>query len=142
MNWKKLFITFLIVFVVSQVLSYIIHGIILDPTYKRLADLFRPEADMMSMMWVGFVTAILFTFFFVYIFARGYEGKGIMEGVRFGLIIVGFWTIPSIYGQYMVYELPYYLVLQWLLYDLLIMVVLGIVAALIYKPLGTPAESA
>ena len=135
MNWKKLLIAFVVVLIVGQILSYIIHGVILDPTYKALADVFRPQADMMSKMWIGVITAIIFTFFFVYIFAKGYEGKGIMEGVRFRLIITCFWSIPSMYGQYMVYELPYYLVLQWVLYDLLVLVICGILAAVIYKPL-------
>ena len=52
MNWKKLLIAFVVVFVVGQIVSFIIHGVILDPTYKRLAELFRPEAEMMSMRWV------------------------------------------------------------------------------------------
>jgi hypothetical protein len=142
MNWKKLFIAFIVIFIVGQVLMLIIHGLILDPIYERLAELFRPEEDMMSKMWIGYVTSLIFSFFFVYIFARGYEGKGIMEGVRFGLIIGCFWTIPSVYGQYMVYELPYYLVLQWLLYDFATLVILGILAALIYKPLEAEAKTA
>ena len=142
MNWKKLLIAFIVVFVVGQIVSFIIHGVILDPTYKRLAELFRPEAEMMSKMWIGILTSLIFTFFFVYIFARGYEGNGIMEGVRFGLIIGCFWTIPSVYGQYMVYELPYYLVLQWLLYDFGTIVIMGILAALMYKPLEAEVKSA
>ena len=134
MNWKKLLITFGVVFVVSQVIMYIVHGVILDPTYKSLAELFRPRAEMDNLWWVGLITALLFSFFFVYIFARGYEGKGVMEGVRFGLIIGGFWTIPNVYGQYMVYTLPYSLIIQWVLYNIVTLVIAGILAALIYKP--------
>jgi hypothetical protein len=142
MNWKKLLIAFGVVFVVGQVIMFIVHGMILDPTYKRLADIFRPRAEMDSLMWVGIVTSLIYSFFFVYIFARGYEGKGIGEGVRFGLIIGCFWTIPSVYGQYMVYSLPYSLILQWVLYDFVTIVIMGILAALIYKPLEAQTKSA
>lgn len=142
MNWKKLLIAFVVIFVVMQLLSWIVHELILETNYEELTEVFRPEAEMMSKMWIGFVTSLIFSFFFVYIFARGYEGKGIAEGVRYGLIIGCFWTIPSAYGQYMVYPLPYYLVLQWVLYDFAILVIMGILAAVLYKPLSAQAKSA
>jgi multisubunit Na+/H+ antiporter MnhC subunit len=94
---------------------------------------------MERLMWVQFVTAAFFTFFFIYIFVRGYQDRGIMEGVRFGLIIWAFISIPSIYGQYMVYPLPYSLILQWLVYDLVTLVIMGILVSLLYKPLDTKA---
>jgi hypothetical protein len=87
-------------------------------------------------MWVQFVTPIFFCFFFIYIFVRGYQGRGIMEGVRYALIIWGFVSIPTTYGQYMIYPLPYSLVWKWLLSDLLVLVVSGILVALIYKPVA------
>jgi hypothetical protein len=142
MNWKKMLITFGVVFVVGQVIMFIVHGVILDPTYQSLAELFRPKVEMDNLWWVGMVTALFFAFFFVYIFARGYEGKGVMEGVRFGLIIGGFWTIPSVYGQYMVYSLPYSLIIQWVLYDIVALVIMGILAAFIYKPIEAEAKAA
>ena len=132
MNWKKLLIAFVAVFVVSQILGYVIHNIILSASYQELAHLWRP--DMMSKMWIMWITGVIYCFFFVYVFVRGYENKGIMEGIRFGLIIGCFVSIPHLYGQYVVYELPYMLVLQWVIYDFIILVVMGIVAALIYKP--------
>ncbi len=42
----------------------------------------------------------------------------------------------------MVYELPYYLVLQWLLYDFGTIVIMGILAALMYKPLEAEVKKA
>ena len=85
-------------------------------------------------MWLQFVTPLFLSFFFVYIFTKGYEGKGVMEGLRYGLMIWAFLSIPSVYGQYMVYPLTYSIVLQWLISDLVILVILGIVVSLLYKP--------
>ncbi len=93
-------------------------------------------------MWLQWVTPLFYFFFFVYIFAKGYEGRGIMEGLRYGLILWGFISIPTIYNQYMVYPLPYSLVLQWLIYDLVILVIIGIVVSLIYKPGEKKAKEA
>ena len=132
MNWKNFFITFIVLYILGFALNFVIHGVILAATYNSLNDVWRPDMD--RLMWVQAVTALFLTFFFIYIFARGREGKGIMEGLRYGLIIWGFMSIPSIYGQYMAYPLPYSLVLKWLVADLVVMVILGITVSLLYKP--------
>jgi len=133
MNWPKLFITFVVIYIVGGILNYLIHGVLLMSTYEALAQLWRPDMD--RLMWLQFVTPLFTCFFFVYIFARGYEGRGIMEGVRFGLIIWAFMSIPFAYGQYMAYPLPYGLIWDWLIADLVTFLVFGILAAVIYKPL-------
>jgi hypothetical protein len=139
MNWKKLLIAFIAIYVVGGVINFIIHGVLLDPTYQELAHLWRP--DMENYRWIQWVSPIFLSFFFVYIFAKGYEGRGIMEGIRFGLVIWAFLSIPSNYGQFMVYPLPYHLVLKWVLADLVVLVILGILAAAIYKPLPEKVKS-
>jgi len=133
MNWKKLLIAFIIIYVVGGLFSFIIHGVLLSETYMSMADVWRP--DMERLMWIQWITALFFCFFFVFVFVKGYEGKGIMEGVRYGLVIWAFFTIPSVYGQYMVYPLTYGLILQWLIYDLIGLVIYGAIAAAVYKPL-------
>jgi hypothetical protein len=37
---------------------------------------------MSGYLWVFWVIGIVFSFFFTFVFAKGYEGKGVMEGVR------------------------------------------------------------
>ena len=137
MNWAKFFIAFIVIYVVGAILSFVVHGLLLGATYEALSNVWRPDMD--RLMWVQWVTACFYCFFFVYIFARGYEGRGIMEGVRYGLVIWGFMSIPVIYNQYMVYPLTYSLVLQWLFYDLIMVIISGILVALIYKPLEKKA---
>ena len=39
------------------------------------------------MMWMMMVSGAVTMFAFCYIFTIGYQGKGIMEGVRFGTIV-------------------------------------------------------
>jgi hypothetical protein len=132
MNWSKFFISFIVIYVVGGILNYLIHNVLLMDTYMALASMWRP--DMQRLRWLQFVTPLFWCFFFIYIFVRGYQGRGLMEGVRFGLIIWGFTSIPMTYGQYMVYPLPYSLVWKWLGADLVSLLVSGILVALIYKP--------
>ncbi len=82
---------------------------------------------------------VVFTVLFTYIFAKGYEAKGIMEGARFGLIIGLFISIPMAYGTYVIIAIPYYLALQWFLYGTAISILLGVTAALVYKPAAAQA---
>jgi hypothetical protein len=130
MNWKKIVISFIVVFVVLEVLNFVIHSLILGATYESMSELWRPEIKM----WIMWIADLIFSFFFVFIFVKGYEGRGIMEGIRFGLVIGCFYVIPGIYSQYAVYNLPYSIILQWLISGFITMVIIGIVAALLYKP--------
>lgn len=136
MNTKRLLLTALVVFIVLEILSYLVHGVILASTYQmeEVQAAFRPEAEMMSKMWILYVTDIIWCFFFAFFFAKGYEGKGIMEGLRFGFYIGLFWSLVSSYQSYTFYLLPYSLAFQWFIYGMIISLLLGIVAALVYKP--------
>ncbi len=133
-DWKKLLIAFVAVYVVSQTCGYIVHQVWLGPTYASLAQVWRPEAELQSKMWIMFVTGAFFSFFFCYVFARGYEGKGLAEGARYGAIIGLFFGISNSFDSYVIYPIPYSLALKWFLSTLAYCVVIGIVAAALYKP--------
>jgi hypothetical protein len=133
-NTKRLLMSFVATYIVYNILGYLIHQVWLADTYQSLAAVWRPEAEMMAKMWVFYVTSAFFCFFFCYIFARGYENRGIGEGFRFGVIITLFYTVPVAYDSYVIYPIPYSLVLQWLFSGLVISIILGIVAAMVYKP--------
>ena len=132
MNWQKFLITFVVVFVVFNILSFLVHVLWLSSDYQQLASVWR--IDMDKYMWVSFVTAVFYCFFFVFIFARGQENKGIMEGIRYGLIIWAFYSIPVLYNQFMAYPISYSLVLKWLFGELVTVIILGVITALVYKP--------
>ena len=144
MNTKRLLLTALVVYILLEVLNYLVHGVILASTYRMegVKEAFRPEAEMNSMMWIMFVTDIIWAFFFAFFFAKGYEGKGIMEGVRFGIYIGLFWGLVSAYGNYVIIPIPYSLALQWFISTLIVSIILGIAAALVYKPASAKVEPA
>ena len=88
----------------------------------------------MGKMWIMYILDLVWSFFFVFFFVKGYENKGIIEGLRFGLYIAIFFNLVNVYGQFTVYPIPYYLALQWFLYGLVQALILGAAAALVYKP--------
>ncbi len=138
MNVKRFVSASLAVYVVSLALGFLIHGVILKPTYDSLASIWRP--DMNSLMWIVWVNGLITSVIFTYIFAKGYEGKGIMEGARFGAIVGLFVSVPMAYGTYMMFPIPYPLAFQWFLYGTVETILLGITAAAVYKPSATAVK--
>lgn len=132
MNKGKFWLSCLLVFVAYQIVNILIHSVLLMEAYETTASLWR--ADMMQMMWVMYIADIIKCILFVYVFVRGYESKGIVEGIRFGVIISLLMVIPGMLSQYVVYPVPFSMALQWMIYHTIQMIVMGIVASLIYKP--------
>ena len=87
MNVKRFVLACLAVYAVYHVLSMAVHMGLLGDVYKSLSHVWRPEAEMNSLMWIMCLTSAVWTVLFCYIFTRGYEGKGVGEGARYGLLI-------------------------------------------------------
>jgi len=135
LNIKRFIIAVISVFVCFPVLDFLIHFIILGPTYQEYKDLWRP--DMMSKMWIMYITSFVLSFLFVYIFKKGYEGKGLAEGIRYGIILGLLINTLGAFNQYAVYPVSFSLALKWFIYGMIEFIICGMVAALIYKPKKT-----
>ena len=138
---KSFWIGFVVVWVLGQVISFLVHGMWLADTYLAMGDVFRPEDEMNSMMWMMICGSLLYMFLFCYIFTRGYEGKGIGEGVRYGLLMGLFLSIPSAVDQFVVYPLTANLAVIWFVTGVIAFMILGAVFAAIYKPSSGMAHS-
>jgi len=83
-------------------------------------------------MWIYHVLMVVGAFFFTFIFSKGYEGKGALEGVRYGLYI-GIWmSMGMAYGTYGMIAIPYAMAVKWFLFGVLQYVLMGAVAAAVY----------
>jgi hypothetical protein len=138
---KKLWVTFIVVFIVYFILDWLVNGVLLHSTYmaEDVAKIMRPEAEVNSNMWMIVICDLVYTFFFTFIFSKGFENKGWMEGLRYGLYIGLMVSLPMAYITYAVQPIPYSLALQWFIYGTLQNIIIGIVAALLYKPKATTA---
>ena len=139
---KKFWTGFVVVFVAMEIMMILIHGVLLKSAYEATQAVWRP--DMMSLMWIYHVLAVIGAFFLTFIFSKGYEGKGVMEGVRYGLYI-GIWMSSGMaYGSYAMINIPYSLALQWFLYGVIEYIVYGVALALVYgkQATVTPVQKA
>jgi hypothetical protein len=127
-------IAFVVVYIVLVLTNYLIHSVLLMGLYAQpeVMKIWRP--DMMSKMWIMYLVDVFIAFFFVVIFTKGYEGRGWMEGVRYGFYVGCITALPAAYAQYASYPFPYSLAMQWFIYGMIQYIILGIVVALIYKP--------
>jgi hypothetical protein len=137
MNWKRFLWAGLAVLVVRKGLDYLIDTFVLMRDWEKL-NLLRPDvrSTVGPMFAVGALAALMFT----YIFVKGYEGKGIPEGVRFGVVIWLFATVPTGLGAWMMFPLPLAEVVKWIFNGLFLNLVSGIVAAAVYRT-AVPARS-
>jgi hypothetical protein len=95
--------------VILEVVDMIIHGVILGSVYATMPNVWRP--DMMEKMWIMHIVKIVNALILTFIFSKGYEGKGIWEGVRYGLYMGLMLSIGMAYGTYAMIAIPYSLAL-------------------------------
>ena len=90
-------------FILAVVAAYIVMAglgmgtdAILMPYYASFTALARPEAEMMALMPVMLGAYLLQTILFCYIYVMGRKAGGLMEGVRFGLVIGVFMGLTNV----------------------------------------------
>lgn len=140
MNLPRLILAIVVGFVVIMGSDMLIHGLWLKPDYEATKAIWRPESEMESrMMWM-FIAQILCAITFVVIWAKGFAGRSPGTGALFGLLMgvfQGVWTIIL----YVVMPLPSSIPMKWFLVGIIQCMLLGIAAALVYKP-AAPGISA
>ena len=132
MNVKRFLLASLAVFVSMQILDFLIHMVLLAEDYQLTVSIWR--ADMMDTFWIMYITGALLSLLFVFIFAKGYQGKGVLEGIRYGLLMGVLLMVIGSLNQYVIYPVPFNIVVKWIIFGLIEFMILGVVAALIYKP--------
>jgi hypothetical protein len=134
MGNKRFWMAFAACYVVLHAFGFLIHGVLLKSSYEAQAAVFRPEDVMNGMMWIMFVNSAIYLWVFCYVFTKGYENKGLMEGVRYGALMGLLISVMGAYDAYVVYPIPYTLALKWFLSGMVVWTALGVVVSLVYKP--------
>ena len=119
------------VFATFVILDYIIHGIILMSTYVATAYLWRSPEEMI--LWVMYLSTLVFSIIFVYIYARFIAKKGTGTGVFYGLLMgLAMGTSMGI-GSFSVMPIPCNMALTWFLGCIVEMALAGLWLGLIVK---------
>lgn len=132
----RFWLSVLVVFVTYMIIDFILHMQVLSGAYEATQHLWRPEAEMNSMMWIMWLGTLVFSFFFVFLFSKGYEGKGCGEGLRFGLYIGLMFSVPMALGMYGSMPITGWLAGAWLIGGVVESAIAGAILSKVYKPAG------
>ena len=128
---KKFWIGFVVVFVAMQVTDFLIHCVLLMATYMaQTPGIFRPMTEINNMLLV--IVSVITSFFLTMLYSKGHEGKGIGEGVRFGLYFGFVTATPMAYTTFAVQPITYSLAMQWFIYGMVQALILGILLSVVY----------
>ena len=131
---KKFFISWLILFVCWMAGSFVVHGALLHADYKALHGLFRPEEDAQVFFPLMVVAHVFLSGALVWIYSRGVEAKPwLAQGLRFAIAVAFHTVIPTYIIYYVVQPMPGATVVKQLIFDGILMLLLGVIVAFLYR---------
>lgn len=131
---KKFFIAWSVIFVAWMAGSFVVHGVLLHDDYARLPSLFRPEAEAQQYFPLMVLAHIIMAGAFAWIYSRGAEATPwLPQGIRFGLAIALLAVVPTYLIYYVVQPMPGLHVVKQIVFDGILVLILGVIAAFIYR---------
>jgi hypothetical protein len=132
---KKFFIAWIVVLVAWFIGSFVVHGVLLHDDYTRLPNLFRTEAEAQRFFPLMILAHVLLSGAFVWIYSRGVEASPwLPQGIRFGLAVALLTVVPTYMIYYVVQPMPAMTVVKQMVFDGILMLILGAVVAFMYRP--------
>ena len=141
MNTKSLILSILVVFIAVTVTDILIHGVWLSSLYGETKELWRPEAEMNSGKYMGWLHAahLLGATTFTMLWAAGFaKGAKISCGIKFGLFMALFSQTYTLIS-YAVQPFTLEIVWKWMAAGALQGILLGVIVFFVYKPKPTAA---
>jgi len=129
----RFWISVVVMSVLSLGIGFVVHGVLLHGDYSLLPNLLRPEAEAQGYFAWMLLADALMGFGFTWIYRKGREaGKPALgQGLRFGMAIAALMTIPMYLIYYAVQPWPGAVVVKQIVYDVIGVLVMGVVVALI-----------
>jgi hypothetical protein len=132
---KKFFIAWLVMFIAWMAGSFVVHGVLLHDDYARLPNLFRSEAEEQHYFPLMILAHVIMSGAFVWIYSRGVEASPwLPQGIRFGLAVALLTVVPMYTIYYVVQPMPGMSVVKQIVFNGILMPILGVVAAFMYRP--------
>lgn len=131
---KLFFIAWAVLFVVWMIGSFIVHGTLLHADYAKLPQLFRPESEAQRYFPFMILAHVCLAGAFAWIYSRGVQAKPWLgQGLRFGLAVALLTVVPMYTIYYVVQPMPGLHVVKQIAFDGILVLVLGAVAAFLYR---------
>ena len=137
MHYGRIVAAAVVAWLAYMIVSPLANTLVLADLYARHAEVFRPQAQMNLVL--GFAASALGFLVFAYTFAKGYEGgPGLMEGLRFGVLVGLLLSCFAVVWNYVTLPLSGSLALAWIVDTIAEMGLYGAVVGLVYRPVPRP----
>ena len=131
---RKLLLAWVVVFVAWMFGSFLIHGTLLHAEYSQHAGVFRSEEEAQRHFPLMLLAHVMLAGALVWIYSRGIEaGPWLAQGLRFGLAVAFLAVIPMYVIYYVVQPLSSALVVKQIVYDTILVVLLGALTAFLLQ---------
>jgi hypothetical protein len=131
---RKFFVAWLVIFVAWMVGGFVVHGTLLHADYAALPNLFRPESEAQQHFPLMIAAHVMMAGAFVWIYSRGAESKPWLgQGLRFGVVIALLTVVPMYTIYYVVQPMPGIHVVKQIVFDGVLLLVLGAIVAFLYR---------
>lgn len=129
----RFWISVVVLFVLSMLFGFVVHGTLLHGDYTKLQHLFRGPGEKEYLPYM--LAAHLFIAIgLTWIYRQGRDNRPWLgQGVRFGLAVTVLMTIPTYLIYFAVQPMPSDLVAKQIVFDGICMVILGIVTAAVNR---------
>jgi hypothetical protein len=139
---KKFLIAWVVLLVAWFIGSFVVHGVLLHSDYVQLTNLFRAEGDEQKYFPLMLLAHVILSGAFVWIYARGVEAKPWMaQGMRFGVVVALLTIVPTYMIYFVVQPMPGEVVIKQILFDGVLMVILGMIVAWLYRDTAKPLQA-
>lgn len=131
---KRLIITWIGVFVVWMIGNFVINGLLLANDYARLSSLYRPMEGPSKLFPLLILAHVVMSFGFAMIYSENSSTKPwLQKGLRYGVAVALLTVVPTYTIYYVVQPLPGVLVVKQIVLSVILVVLLGVLAAFIYR---------
>lgn len=141
---KQFVISVVVLFVVSMLLGFVVHGWLLHAEYAKLVpNLFRSPQDAQGHFAYMLLAHVSMAVGLTWIYRQGRDARPWLgQGLRFGAALAVLMTIPTYLIYFAVQPLPSDLVAQQIVYDTIAMLIMGVVTAAVNRGSATAPRPA
>ena len=134
MNTKKLLWVSAVMFVVTYVSGFLVHGIILKSDYAQFPNMMRTDAEMMKRMYWIVLANVFFAVAFVWIYVQGLkQAAWVGQCLRYAVAVFAVAQLPGYMIEHAVAPWPAPLTIKTICLELVRMLILGVVVGLLYR---------
>ena len=138
---KSFVISAVVLAVLSLLLGFAVHAVLLASEYAKLPNLFRPEADAQNYFPFMLAAHASIAIGMTWIYRQGNVAgqPWVAQGIRFGLAWAVAVTLPTYLIYYAVQPMPSSLVGKQIIFDGVAIVIMGLAAALLNRNVNKSA---